>query len=307
MPDETLRFSVVVPTRNRPEQLETCLQALAAQDYPSDRFEVIVVDDGGDRPIEATVSRFEDHLDVAVIGQSNQGPGAARNTGATKARGTNLAFTDDDCVPEPTWLAALDSILSKSADAVLVGGKVVNGLPTSCCSQASQLIVDLVYDHHNPDSRNANFFATNNMAVPTHEFLELGGFDPSFRTSEDRDLCDRWHHAGRRLVFAPEARIAHQHRLDLSSFVGQHFGYGRGAYRFNLSHQNRHDGASSIDSSFYLNLIREVPARLAGSVPWRLALVSLLVVWQASNTAGYVWEILTRRWRRLTSAGGIGD
>src|SRR3990172_8034733 len=197
-------FSVIIPTCNRPVQLGVCLRALAAQDYPKDGFEVVVVDDGGDFPAAAVVRELDLDLDLRLLRQSNQGPGAARNAGAEQARGYCLAFTDDDCLPEPGWLSALAAVQSSShPHPVMLGGPVVNALTGSACSSASQLIVDLVYEYYNGDSCQPRFFASNNMALPAASFRALGGFEPSFRTAEDRDLCDRWLQNGHTLLYVP--------------------------------------------------------------------------------------------------------
>src|SRR4051794_19726519 len=100
-------FSVIIPTRDRPEQLVACLRSLGALAYPRDRFEVIVVDDGSTTALEPIVGRSRGELHLALLKQSNAGPAAARNTGAAHAKGEFLAFIDDDCSPASDWLQAL--------------------------------------------------------------------------------------------------------------------------------------------------------------------------------------------------------
>jgi len=100
-------FSIVVPTCDRPRQLAACLQSLARLDYPRDRFEVIVVDDGTTTAAPALVVEMKAGPDVRLVRQPHAGPAAARNLGASHARGSLLAFTDDDCAPAPDWLWAL--------------------------------------------------------------------------------------------------------------------------------------------------------------------------------------------------------
>jgi len=120
-------FSVIIPTYNRPAQLKTCLQALAAQAYPRDRFEVLVVDDGSAEPPRELVASFSNSLNITLLTESHGGPSAARNAGAARARGEFLAFTDDDCAPTPEWLENIASRLANSATC-LVGGHTINAL-----------------------------------------------------------------------------------------------------------------------------------------------------------------------------------
>jgi glycosyltransferase involved in cell wall biosynthesis len=87
-------ISIIVPTYNRPAQLKTCLESIASLDYPADRFEVIVVDDGGETPLERVVSPFRVKIDLTLLSQPNSGPAVARNSGALRAKGKLLVFTD---------------------------------------------------------------------------------------------------------------------------------------------------------------------------------------------------------------------
>ena len=92
---EAIEVSIVIPTYGRPDQLAACLDSLEALDYPRDRFEVIVVDDGSPQPLPP----YGGALRVTLVRQAHAGPAAARNTGAAASRGRWLAFTDDDCRP----------------------------------------------------------------------------------------------------------------------------------------------------------------------------------------------------------------
>ncbi len=86
MDGHPLFFSVIVPTYSRPRSLARCLEALAAQDFPMDRFEVIVVDDGSAKPRHGVVAALKDRLTLTLRQQEHAGPGTARNTGAQHAR-----------------------------------------------------------------------------------------------------------------------------------------------------------------------------------------------------------------------------
>ena len=96
MPPNPLAFSVVIATYNRPGPLSDCLRALAAQTLPPDRFEVVVVDDGGDGDLAGVCCPFEPELRIVLEKKVNGGPAAARNHGAELATGRWLAFRDGD-------------------------------------------------------------------------------------------------------------------------------------------------------------------------------------------------------------------
>ena len=282
-------FSVIIPTFNRPARLANCLRALAEQDYPVDRFEVIVVDDGGKSPVDALISPFRGGINITAVRMANSGPAAARNHGARIARGRFLAFTDDDCVPSAGWLSALVTVLRSSPEA-LAGGGIRNALVENPFSVASQLILDLIHSYSQKHPESIRFFPSDNVALASGLFRELGGFNPQFRTSEDRDLCDRWSESGRQLVYVPEAIVYHSNNLCFRSFWRQHLGYGRGACRFYRAHRFRRPGESTIRGDFYLALLHRLPLLIMRQTRHRLILPLLMAVWQAANLTGFLQE-----------------
>lgn len=285
--------SVVVPTYRRPDQLVRCLEALAGVDYPCDRLEVLVVDDGGG-VAEPSLGRRWDRLAVTLVEAPHRGPAAARNLGAERARGEFVAFTDDDCMPTAGWLRSLTAALAEGSDQA-VGGRTVNALPESRGAEASQFILDCVYGHYNADAHRARFFASNNLALPVSLFRALGGFDPGFATSggEDRDFCDRLVHQGYRLGYASGALVCHAHPLGLRGFWRQSFAYGRGAWRFHRESRRRGSGSVRNQRGFYALVAREALRRARRMPAGRWAgLIGWLVVWQVANAAGFAREAL---------------
>jgi GT2 family glycosyltransferase len=280
--------SVVIATADRPGPLARCLAAVAALDHPRDELEVLVVDDGG----SARLGPAAGGLPVRLLRGERGGPGSARNIGSVAAQGELLAFTDDDCRPDPGWLGALSAAARDSPAGTMLGGRTVNALTGNPFAEASQYIQDLVYAHFNRDPEHARFFATNNLAVPRDAFLALGGFDVATFpfASEDRDLCDRWRASGRDLRCAPDAVVRHAHDLDLPGFVRQHLAYGRGAARYHRARARRgtgrlrDDAAFHLDRSLWLRTARLRPARRAARI------VPLLALWQVANAAGYLLE-----------------
>lgn len=290
-----LFFSIVIPTYNRPERLEKCLQSMTQLEYPCDRFEVIVVDDGSQMPLTNIIAQFETEIALRLIRQDNAGPASARNTGAAAAQGTYLVFTDDDCQPHSHWLSALAESIADRPDA-LIGGCTVNALPENLYSTTSQLLIDYLYHYYNQVKGEATFFASNNFAVPRNAFQRLGGFDTSFplAAGEDREFCDRWRYHQMPMEYAPEMKIDHGHRLSLASFWRQHFNYGRGAFCFHTARAKRVDGSVKVEPfTFYTGLLtypfRRSPI-LAGSL-----MASLLVLSQVANVVGFFWERTRQR------------
>ena len=291
--DAAPEFSIVIPTFDRPGPLAECLEAVAQLDYPSDRLEVIVVDDGGRTPVQPVIETFRERLGVRLLRQGQSGPAKARNTGVAAARGRFLAFIDDDCAPERDWLARLSVRLRRTPDRLL-GGRTVNALPENVYSTACELILEAVYAYYNTPQDDARFFATNNMALGAELFRAVGGFDERFVTaSEDREFCDRWRHHGYRMTYAPDAVVRHAHPHSLSSFCVRHFTFGRGAARYHLVRARRSSGRMRDEIGFHVNVIHWLvgPLRRAGARQ-ALPVGGLLLLWQCFNTAGFVRESL---------------
>ena len=283
--------SVVVPTCGRAAALRACLEALSRQDYPPERYEVVVVDDGGDPAAEASTAAGPAGPRTRLLRQPNAGPAAARNAGARVVAGEILAFTDDDCVPDRGWLSALVDALARAPEA-LCGGTTANALERNVCAAASQAIVDVALDRLHARGSDLRFFPSNNLALRADRYAAIGGFDPSFRTAEDRELADRWLRSGRELVRVPGAKVEHRHDLSFAGFWRQHFGYGRGAFRYHRARARRGAPPFVPDLALYASVFRRPFAqpRMRRAV----ATVALFAVWQLANTAGYLRERFVR-------------
>jgi GT2 family glycosyltransferase len=283
-------FSIIIPTHSRPAQLVSCLNAIARLDYPRECFEVVVVDDGSPAPPEDVIASFRARIEVKLLVQQRGGPAAARNTGAACAMGEFLVFTDDDCMPERNWLRAFAARFLATPER-LVGGRTLNALPENLYSATSQAIIDVVYEHFNTGD-GALFFASNNFAVPAKGFHKVGGFDETFITSEDREFCDRWAHQGYCMTYAPEVLNYHAHPLTFRTLWHQHFGYGRGAFRFHRARRLRDGARIEPDPRFYFKLLSYPSCTEKGR---RALVLTALVCWtQLASSAGFVREIVTR-------------
>lgn len=285
---------MIVATYNRPERLKRMLQALAGQDLPRDDFEVVVVDDGSPQSVAPIVAAFAGSLNVTFHRQPNAGPAAGRNAAIALARSPFIVMLDDDCEPAPSWLSILVETLEAHPTA-MVGGHTVNGLPANIYSVVSQLIVDRVYAVHNADPANAGFFTSNNLGASREALLALGAFDANYGLAggEDRGLCDRWRHSGHRMVYTPTAKIFHFHDLSLRRFLRQHFNYGRGALQYHRTRVTSHAEEARTARGIVFDFAawrREIREKRGSHR--QLAIVALLVLWQAANTAGYIREVV---------------
>ena len=283
---ESPHISVIIPTYRRPAFLEACLSGLCRSEFPPQRFEVIIVDDGSPVCPVDVCERFRTELNITLLNQRNAGPAAARNLGAQHARGVYLAFTDDDCVPAPTWLSALSQRLTHSPDC-LAGGSIVNGLPNNRYSTTTQLIQAYVYDYHVRWPETAFLFNGSNIALASSHFRALGGFSNSFRHpgGEDYDFCHRWHAAGLPVTYVPEAIVYHSHPLTFTGFWRQHFTYGRGLLVFRTQIRSLSGQRLQLQAlTFYIGLFRFPLLRYDSFCRW--VYVALVGLSQAATVTG---------------------
>src|SRR5689334_6517067 len=109
--------SVIVPVYNDQQRIVTCVEALLAQDYPRECYEVLVVDNGS---TDGTLAALKALPITSLVENTKRGSYAARNKALQQAKGEVIAFTDSDCTPVPGWLAAGVAAIEAGAD--LVGG-----------------------------------------------------------------------------------------------------------------------------------------------------------------------------------------
>jgi glycosyltransferase involved in cell wall biosynthesis len=275
--------TVVVPSRDRPEALAACLAALARQTRPA--AEVVVVDDAS--VDAAAVAAVVAAAGARLVRADGRGPAAARNRGANEATTPLLAFTDDDCRPEPGWLAALVTRLDAGAE--VVAGPTRNARPDDPLAAASQAVTNHLVDWDLADGAVA-FAPTSNLALRAEVHRALP-FDETFplAAGEDRDWCARVLAAGRTIAFEPTAVVDHHQDLTLRRFWRQHQRYGRGAHRH---HADQPSGDRLQPTAFYTGLVRRGFAEGARAG-------ALVLLAQAATAVGVAQEALAARRRSV--------
>lgn len=196
------KFSVIIPTCHRNDDLALCLErlALGRQTLAAADYEVIVTDDGRTSTAEAMLrERFSW---ARWVQGPRKGPAANRNFGASHAQGDWLAFTDDDCLPEAVWLAELLITIRSAPDIAVVEGCTK---PTGPRLRA---------DMECPVNETGGHLWSCNFAIRRRLFIEIGGFDTAFPgpAMEDMDLHFRLKKAGIITIFNPKALVFHPWR-----------------------------------------------------------------------------------------------
>ncbi len=218
-------ISVIIPTRDRAESLVECLESVYSQDYPKDRIEIIVVDDGSLDETQKLMRRFSCML---LTNTRSRGQSYCRNIGARQAKNEILAFLDDDCVPGRNWLMDLVPYLLWE-EVGAVGGYVDGYSNRSLLDRYEKEFSRLnlgQYILRGAKDPSMFYVPTCNVLVRKKAFIETGGIRESMHVGEDVDYCWRMRDAGWLALYVPSGVVMHKHRNTLGKMLRRRADYG---------------------------------------------------------------------------------
>lgn len=219
--------SIVVPVYNAKDTLRRTIGSVLNQDYPLERYEVIIVDDGS---TDGSIELIRD-LGIKLIKQNNQGAASARNTGISNTRGEIIIFLDSDCVVSNDWIR-LHVREHRVNNAIgCIGGAFAFPKLTTCnffelCDYYSSW-----YEQNPkcPPSFNYEYLPSTNISFRKAVLEKIGGFAANLKTGEDVEICQRIRNEGKQILFRPHIQIYHYGRRTLFDFLKHHYGWGRHA------------------------------------------------------------------------------
>lgn len=203
-PRERPTVSIVVPTLGRPRLLQRCLAAIVLCRTQRADLEVLIVDDGPSLGTQAIIAAWAARYVGAGIGlryeanTGNHGPAAARNRGWRAARGSIIAFTDDDTEPASDWIEQGLRAFDQDIDAAW--GRIIMPIP--------RVPTDYELDARGLERAE---FVTANCFCRRDTLIRLDGFDENFRTAwrEDTDFYFRLLESGARIAHVADAVVVH--------------------------------------------------------------------------------------------------
>ena len=233
-----LFVSIIIPVRNRPDDIEGCLQSLEELNYPDDKLEIIVVDDASTDRTPDVVGCYPVRL---IRLKHHKQASYCRNLAARQARGDVLAFIDSDCLADPAWLRELVPAF-KDAKLGACGGVVDSYFNVNGLDRYEKVKSSLnVSSRFKRSQENDPFFylPACNLLVRRQLFLELGGFKEELVVGEDVDLCWRLRKRSHQIEYRLEGRIYHKHRNRMFSFCRRRFEYGTSEPQLNKLHPEK--------------------------------------------------------------------
>ncbi len=231
-------FSIIIPSYNRSDEIVDLLNSIDNQNFPKDKFEVLIVDDGSVDNTEEIVNTFINKTEwqLKLYKRNHEGPGPARNYGMSQAEGEYFLFIDSDCIADKDWLKNLAAAIEKHNPDAFGGPDAVRQDFTALqkainYSMTSFLTTGGMRGHS--DKKLAKYYPRSfNMGIHRKIYEKLGGMG-TLRHGQDLEFSRRIVASGAKVIPIPKAVVYHKRRTSLKKFFRQMFNWG--VARINLA------------------------------------------------------------------------
>ena len=233
-----MKYSIIVPVYNRPDEVEELLESLCSQTHKD--FEVVIVEDGSQIPCKDVCDKYASILDLHYYFKENSGPGQSRNYGVERAKGEYVLILDSDAVVPVGFMQAVEEELQRQPSDAWGGPDAAHESFTDIQKAISYAMTSFFTTGGIRGGKKQldKFYPRSfNMGVRREAYLALGGFSP-LRFSkmslygEDIDFSLRIYKGGYSCRLFPEAWVWHKRRTDFRKFWRQV--YNSGIARINL-------------------------------------------------------------------------
>jgi len=251
-----MRYSIIIPVYNRPEEIDELLQSLTEQTYKS--FEIIIVEDGSDRKCDHIIDRYEDKLDIRYYFKENSGQGFSRNYGFERANGDYYVVFDSDCIIPNHYFEAVNNKLSTSKSLDCWGGPdrakdtFTNTQKAINFSMTSFLTTGGIRGH----KKSVDKFLPRsfNMGISKEVYEATGGYIIT-RMGEDLEFSIRIKKSGFQLTLIEDAYVYHKRRTNLVQFFKQLHFFGRARINISRYHSDEIKFVHCAPLLFFMGLI----------------------------------------------------
>jgi glycosyltransferase involved in cell wall biosynthesis len=246
--------SIVVPVLNGERNIAECIESINALNYQKENFELIIVDNGSRDNTVDIIRNFQNNLDlnIKLYFEKIKGVYRARNLGVRNAKGDIIAFTDADCIVDSNWISNIVSFFSNET----VGGIAGEIFPKKGNSLVERYAVSIGMWSQKPmfDSSLLPFAQTGNAAYRKEVFSKIGYFaeilaggdaDYSWRMQLETDY---------KMVYAGDAIVIHDHKIDLKGLFKQTFRYGSSNVFLKQKYGDRCEKPCSYNAKSHRNI-----------------------------------------------------
>ena len=278
MIQEQVKYSVIIPVYNRPQEVNEVLKSLTLQSYKN--FEVILVEDGSSDRSDTVADAFREVLSIQYLFKPNTGPGPSRNFGFEHAKGEYFVVFDSDCILPPHYFEAVETYLNKNpVDAW--GGPDKGHADFTYLQQAMGITMASLFTTGGirGGKKHMGWFQPRsfNMGISRKVYITTQGFTFD-RLAEDIELSIRIKEAGFKSALIPDAYVFHKRRATLREFYHQVFNFGRGRILVGRKHPHQVKLTHWFPSLFIVGIVL-LPFVLLISVPVFKAAVGVLILY----------------------------
>lgn len=304
-----MRFSIIIPVYNRPDELDELLAGLAVQEGVHD-FEAVIVEDGSVRKSDEVVARYGQRIPIRYIVVPNGGPARARNIGASCAQGDYLLILDSDVVLPKGFLNAVEAGLrTDPCDAW--GGPDAAGEGFDAIQRAISYTMTsfLTTGGIRGGKKSMEKFKPRsfNLGCKREVYEALGGFTESMRFGEDIDFSLRLFAKGYRVRLYPECFVYHKRRVSLKSFFKQVHNSGRARIDLGLRHPGSTKAVHWLPAVFTLGMAATVLLAFffwwAWLIPLAFSIIILLDALRSTASLRVALRAVPAAWIQLTGYG----
>ena len=237
-----MKFSIIIPVYNRPDEVEELLESLTKQ--KSGVFEVVIVEDGSVEKCDMIVKSYQSKLDISYHFKENGGPAMARNYGMEKAKYDYFIFFDSDCIIPSTYFEVADKVLTDCYSDAYGGPDAAHESFTTIQKAISYTMTSFFTTGgiRGGNEKMEQFKPRSfNMGYSRKVYEKTGGFS-NMRFGEDVDMSLKILDNGYKTQLIKEAFVYHKRRTDFKKFFKQV--YNSGIARINL--EKRHPGSLKL-------------------------------------------------------------
>jgi len=224
-----LKFSIIIPVYNRPQEIDELLNSLTRQTY-NNTFEVIVVEDGSTLKADKIVENYAEKLTLQYYFKTNSGAGASRNFGMQHANGNYFVIFDSDCIIPPNYLTEIDKALTENYTDAFGGADAAHESFTTIQKAINYSMTSFLTTGGIRGNKKAvgKFQPRSfNFGISKEAFEKTNGFS-KMKIGEDIDLTFRlWEH-NFETQFVENASVYHKRRSTFQQFFKQTFAFGKG-------------------------------------------------------------------------------
>jgi glycosyltransferase involved in cell wall biosynthesis len=291
--------SVIVPMLNEERYITQCLLSLLSQDYPADRFEIIVADGGSeDASVRLVRQLGVQHSKIRLIPNPRRLASSGLNEGIRHAEGEIIARLDAHCRAPADYLSlCVQYLLSTGADNV---GGVINAVGTGFWGRVIAVGTTSPFGVGNSSHRCSRSETSSEPGWPgaywKRTLIAMDGFDETVGPNDDDDLSFRLIRDGKRLFLTPEIRVTHFCRSSLPSLWRQYYRYGYWKVRLIQKHRTVIAMRHLVPTAFVVALVLG-SLFAVGGFPFPLMLTA--IGYGAVNTGFAIWAAAHRGWWHL--------